>query len=239
MKKFLLSTILIFTACSLLSGQTNTNKVYWVHGFGDNSTTWDTYKEALIPTANQGTSIKWNSSSSLNVAAQTLNTEIYTEVAATKKAIVFGHSAGGLVARKAAQSNSRIRAIITAGTPNQGAGIVTSLKKQSLNNVAKTAISKFENSMAQGNQARIPLLPGIGNPIASLINQFLHFAARIGESLADNAIEDVKKLGSMAAANDMNPDISTNAFLRNLNSTASSNPSSTFMEKRMTISLYE
>lgn len=224
MKKFLLSTILIFTACSLLSGQTNTNKVYWVHGFGDNSTTWDTYKKALIPTANQGTSIKWNSSSSLNVAAQTLNTEIYTEVAATKKAIVFGHSAGGLVARKAAQSNSRIRAIITAGTPNQGAGIVTSLKKQSLNNVAKTAISKFENSMAQGNQARIPLLPGIGNPIASLINQFLHFAARIGESLADNAIEDVKKLGSMAAANDMNPDISTNAFLRNLNSTASSKP---------------
>lgn len=216
MKKFLLSTILIFTACSLLLGQTNTNKVYWVHGFGDDSTTWNTYKKALIPTANQGTSIAWSSLNSLNVAANDLNLRVNMEVRPSRKAIVFGHSAGGLVARKAAQSNSKIQAVITAGTPNQGAGIVTSLKNRSMNNVARSAIAKVQISLAVGTQAVGSLLPGIGNAIASLLSMSFNIAGEVGQSLADNAIEDVKKSYSTVAAQDMNPDISKNAFLKNL-----------------------
>ena len=224
MKKFLISSILVFTACSLLSGQTNNNKVYWVHGFNDNSTTWNTYKQALVPAANQGTSIGWRSELSLVNAANDLNLWINWEVAPSKKAIVFGHSAGGLVARKAAQSNSKIQAVITAGTPNQGAGIVTVLKNRALNNVAETAIFKVQASLALGTQAVGSLLPGIGNAIASLISLSFNIAGEVGKALADNYIEDLKKIYSTPAAEDMNPDIAKNAFLKNLNSTASSTP---------------
>lgn len=224
MKKIIISSILIPIAFSLASGQTNYNKVYWVHGFGDDQYTWNTYKNALIPSKNQGTSIDWSSYSSLSVASNSLNTKINNEVSSSKKAIVFGHSAGGLVARNAAKSNSKIRAVITAGTPNQGAGIVTTLKNKSLNNVAKKAISKVQANLIFGSQAVGSLLPGVGNALASLISTSFGLAGEVGKALADDAIEDLKADYSTRAADDMNPDLSQNAFLKNLNSSASSKP---------------
>ena len=193
-------------------------------GFGDNESTWDTYKNDLIPYANQGTSIGWSSNSSLGVAADLLNAEINKQVSSSKKAIVFGHSAGGLVARKAAQSNSKIRAIITAGTPNQGAGIVTTLKNRSLNNVAKKAVSKVQTNLILGSQAVGSLLPGVGNALVSLISISSGIAGEVGKALADDAIEELKADYSTKAAEDMNPDLSQNSFLRNLNSSTSSKP---------------
>lgn len=224
MKKLIISSILILSAFSFASGQTNTNKVYWVHGFGDKRYTWDTYKNALIPYNNQGTSIGWSYNSSLGVAADMLNTQINNEVSSSKKAIVFGHSAGGLVARKAAQSNSKIRAIITAGTPNQGAGIVTTLKNRSLNNVAKKAASKVQANLILGSQAVGSLLPGVGNALVSLIGISSGLAGEVGKALAEDAVEDVKTSYSKVAAEDMNPDLSRNTFLRNLNASTSSKP---------------
>ena len=226
MKKLIISSILILSAFSLASGQTNANKVYWVHGFGDKDWTWDTYKYSLIPyNKNRGTSIGWSSNSSLGVAADLLNAEINKQVSSSNKAIVFGHSAGGLVARKAAQSNSKIRAIITAGTPNQGAGIVTSLKNRSLNNVAEAAVSKVQANLSLGSLAVNTLLPGVGNSLASLIiSVSCNIAGEVGKALADEAIEDVKADYSTEAAEDMNPDLSQNSFLRNLNSSTSSKP---------------
>lgn len=224
MKKIIISSIMILSAFSFASGQTNTNKVYWVHGFGDNKYTWDTYKNALIPYNNQGTSIWWTFDSSLGVAADMLNTQINNEVSSSKKAIVFGHSAGGLVARKAAQSNSKIRAIITAGTPNQGAGIVTTLKNRSLNNVARKAVSKVQTNLILGSQAVGSLLPGVGNALVSLIGISSGLAGEVGKALAEDAVEDVKTSYSKVAAEDMNPDLSRNTFLRNLNASTSSTP---------------
>ena len=93
-----------------------------------------------------------------------------------------------------------------------------------MNNVAKTAVSKVQMSLAIGTQAVGSLLPGIGNAIASLLSMSFNIAGEVGQSLADNAIEDVKKSYSTVAAQDMNPDISKNAFLKNLNSAASSIP---------------
>ena len=224
MKKIIISSILILSAFFGASGQTTYNKVYWVHGFGDGKNTWDTYKYSLIPYANQGTSIGWKSNLSLNSAVDSLNTYINREVSSSKKAIVFGHSAGGLVARKAAQSNSKIRAIITAGTPNQGAGIVRALKNKALNNVAQAAVSRVQSSLSLGSLAVGSLLPGVGNAIASLISESCDIAGDVGQALADDAIEDVKAYYSTKAAEDMNPNLSQNSFLRNLNSSTSSKP---------------
>ncbi len=215
---------MILTMFSLMQGQTYSNKVYWVHGFRDNSSTWNTYKNALVPYENQGTNISWSENSSLNTAAISLNARINNEVNPSKHAIVFGHSAGGIVARKAALSNNKIRSVITAGTPNQGAGIVTSLKNQSLNNVAQTAISKLQASLSFGTQAVGSLLPGVGNAIAMFLSAAFNIVGEVGQSLANNAIEDIKADYSTVAAEDMNPDLSQNEFLRNLNSSSSSKP---------------
>lgn len=204
----LISTVLIF-------GQ---NKVYWVHGLNDNASTWNTYKSALIERENQGYSIKWYSSSSLERAAGQLNSWINYEVKPSDEAIVFGHSAGGLVARQAAQSNNKIRAIITAGTPNNGAGIVTSLRDKSFNNVAAKAISKVETNLVIGTNAIGSLFPGIGNAIAVAISGASGLAAEVGKALADNAIDKEKNDYSTVAANDMNPDLTKNNFLNKLNS---------------------
>lgn len=62
-----------------------------------------------------------------------------------------------------------------------------------MNNVAKTAVSKVQMSLAIGTQAVGSLLPGIGNAIASLLSMSFNIAGEVGQSLADNAIEDVKK----------------------------------------------
>ena len=195
------------------------NKVFWVHGLGDDQSTWGTYKSALVPSVNQGSSITWYSSSSLEIAANTLNSQIYTEVSSSNKAIVFGHSAGGLVARRAAQSNNRIRAVITAGTPNNGAGIVTSLTNRSFNNVANVASTKVQTSLNLGTQAIASVFSGIAGAIISLIGSSTSLLIEVGKGLGQKEIDDIKNsYSSQAAVSDMNPDLSQNSFLRNLNS---------------------
>lgn len=202
-----------------MHGQTDMNKVYWVHGFGDSSYIWDRYKNDLVDYGYQGERIDWNASFPLGSAADELNRSINREVASSGKAIVFGHSAGGLVARKAALSNSKIRAIITAGTPNNGAGIVTSLNNRSFNNVAEMAIRKADASLVFGHLAVGTLLPGVGNAIMNLIANSILLIGTIGESLANDAIEDIKgDYLRFAAAGDMDPNNSS--FLKALNGTA-------------------
>lgn len=224
MKKIIILAIVLQAVSVAMFGQTNTNKVYWVHGLGDRATVWNTYRNALISRENRGTSIQWYMSYPLQYSADTLNTIINSEVPSSKKAIVFGHSAGGLVARQAARKpGNRIRAIITAGTPNNGAGIVTSINNRSFNNVARKAIGKVQASLSLGAQAIGTLLPGVGNAIAALISGGTVLIGEVGKGLADNAIEDVKNAyNSEAAVCDMDPNNSS--FLRSLNSSTTSIP---------------
>ena len=224
MKNITILSILILATLPSVSANKDYNKVYWVHGFGDNEYTWDTYKYALTPYKNRGTSIGWDENLSLGVASDLLNAKINRETGSSSKAIVFAHSAGGLVARKAAQSNSKIRAVITAGTPNQGAGIVTTIKNRSLNNVAQEAVSMVQANLIFGSLAVGSLLPGVGNVISSLIAASSCIVGDVGIALADEAIEDLKSDYSTRAADDMDPDLSKNSFLADLNSSDSSVP---------------
>lgn len=201
------------------------NKVYWVHGLGDDETTWNTYKSALIPEENQGTSIRWSSGSSLEAAAGKLNTRIASEVSSSSKAIVFGHSAGGLVARRSAQTNNAIRAIITAGTPNNGAGIVKSLNDQSINNVAEKAISRAEASFSLSFSAIGTILPGLGKMLCSLIACSSTILGEIATSMGNDYMDEIKNdFKGKAAVSDMNPSMAVNRFLCRLNASTPSVP---------------
>ena len=198
------------------------NRVYWVHGLNDNDSTWITYKTELVPLENRGSSLKWYSRNSLRTAASSLNSRINREMSLSGKAIVFGHSAGGLVARQAAQKNTKIRAVITAGTPNNGAGIVTSLKNQSFNNVADRAIGKINISTIMGDEAvAATFLPGVITSICSVYQSISKVVNEVLLALAYDKIEETKNdFSSLAAVKDMNPNLAENDFLQNLNSSA-------------------
>lgn len=219
MKRYISTMVFLFISAIILCGQ---NKVYWVHGLNDNSSTWNTYKYALIPDAYQGTSITWDSDYPLSAAADTLNRFINAQVTSGKKAIVFGHSAGGLVARGAARSNGKIRAVITAGTPNNGAGIVTSLHNRSFNNVASKAISIVSKCIKTSTSV-LCSYPNLLSGIAAIINRSANLLADIGSGLAENKINEIKRDYSSQAAEDMNPNLNRN-FLKKLNSTAPTIP---------------
>lgn len=201
------------------------NKVYWVHGLGDDENTWDTYKSALVPESNQGTSIRWEKSQSLSVATSTLHAKISSEVPSTGKAIVFGHSAGGLIARRAAQINGKIRAVITAGTPNHGADVAKAMSNQALNNVSDKARGKATASLSQSIRAIGSVLPGLGLPICSLISSATDLVSELLQIfLIEEKIEELKSDFSVPAVSDMHPDLSRNAFLRSLNASSPSVP---------------
>ena len=224
MKSIVMLAICIVSANIYSSAQDN--KVYWVHGLGDNgsqydetSQNWYVYKHELTATANQGTSIQWSKDNSLSQAGDLLRSYIDAEVASPGKAIVFGHSAGGLVARSASfQPDSRIRAVITAGTPNHGAGIVRSLKNGKFTNVARKAMTKAQISFALGTTAIASLFPGIKAPILVSIGVGMGILGEVGKALGEKAIDDAKKdFSGKAAVVDMDPDLSRNSFLRKLN----------------------
>lgn len=221
MKKHI--TLLAFVFISFATfGQ---NKVYWVHGLNDDGSTWTTYKSSLVPSQNQGSSITWFSHYSLESAANKLNSQVNNEVSSSNKAIVFGHSAGGLVARRAAQKNNQIRAVITAGTPNNGAGIVTSLKNRSFNNVADVAVTRIQSSLNLGTQAIASVFSGIAGAIISLIGSTSSLLVEVGKGFGQDELNNIKNYFSgLAAVSDMNPDQSQNTFLRKLNSSAPTIP---------------
>ena len=215
MKNIIISILLIVNALTT-AGQ---NRIYWVHGLNDNMHTWDVYKSSLSDSSHSGTSINWYSGDSLHRSSLALNRIIGREIAGKDRAIIFGHSAGGLIARDAAaQTGNHIRAVITAGTPNKGAGIVSSINNKTFNNAAKTAINKVHVSVSIGTMAIASVLPGLAKPIASLLASCFNLGSVVGKGLADDAVEEYKKYFSgKAAVADMNPDLSKNRFLRNLN----------------------
>lgn len=195
------------------------NKVYWVHGLNDNNRfNWYVYEQALVAVRNQGTSIQWSSNYSLRSASDNLNYYIGEEVSYNKKAIVFGHSAGGLVARNAAlMPGNKIRAVITAGTPNKGAGIVASMRSGKIINVVDKAIHKVKRSSIIGTNAIAFSIPGVSIPIVAAINKMESDVFDIGEQFAKNVLYAIFKSFELPSVDDMNPSDKKNLFLQNLN----------------------
>ena len=202
------------------------NKVYWVHGLNDNNRfNWYVYEQALVAVRNQGTSIQWSSKYSLRSASDNLNYYIGEEVSYNKKAIVFGHSAGGLVARNAAlMPDSKIRAVITAGTPNKGAGIVASIKSGKITNVVDKAMNMVKANLIISTNAIALIFPGISTSLLASINLVELGLTRNVHVEVQNIIKEILKDYSSPAVDDMDPSDRNNAFLKNLNDTSPTIP---------------
>ncbi len=150
MKRIAIYAVFALLFCISSGGQ---SKVYFVHGLNDRDSVWTVYKNALVRPENQGRNFNWYSSSPLEYSASRLNSTIkYWDYA--DNAIVFGHSAGGLIAREAAlQPGSKIRSIITAGTPNHGAGIVRAINDGTAQNLVTATAKKLYAAYLEGSAA--------------------------------------------------------------------------------------
>ena len=229
MRKFFTTVLFFILVASPLVAQDNL--VYWVHGLNDNRSTlekdqvWYVYKYTLTKTDNRGTSIQWESTSSLATAADTLNAYISREVSNPGKAIVFGHSAGGLVARQAAKtSGGKIRAVITAGTPNSGAPIITSLKNGSIDKLAVKGLTTI------GAAISASLIAYDGSNIlrkafSAILGAETFFMTLLGDVFGVVYI-DINKGHYLRkqSVKDMDPDLSKNSFLAGLNASAPTTP---------------
>ena len=211
--------ILVCLAALLSYGSLNAQKkVYWIHGYNDNHEIWQKYRSVLTDSSHRGAEIDWYASDSLTVSAQDVASTI------SSPAILIGHSAGGLVARKAVEYNSRIKAIITAGSPNKGAGIVSSVKNKSYRNVIRTASLKIENcataSLAAFASIAWPLsLESIIEPLRLLIFTVVDY--KVAEWLYDLLDDIEKEYKKDPSFQDMNPE---GQFIKELNSKRCSVP---------------
>ena len=165
-------------------------KVYWIHGYNDNHEVWQRYRSILTDSSHRGAEIDWYASDSLTVSAQDVASTI------SSPAILIGHSAGGLVARKAVEYNSRIRAIITAGSPNKGAGIVSSVKNKSYRNIIGEASLKIQSCVSSSLAALASIIfpatsiSSVIEPLRILVLSMIDIGVNCWISQKLNDIED-------------------------------------------------
>ena len=211
--------ILVCLAALLSYGSLNAQKkVYWIHGYNDNHEIWQKYRSVLTDSSHRGAEIDWYASDSLTVSAQDVASTI------SSPAILIGHSAGGLVARKAVEYNSSIKGIITAGTPNLGAEIVAKVNDKSYRNVIRTASFKIENcataSLAALASIAWPLSLGdVIEPLRLLVFAVVDY--KVAEWLYD-LLDDIEHDYTIDPSfQDMNP---KGHFIKELNSKRCSVP---------------
>lgn len=222
MKRYIISLAILLVTAAFADGQT---KIYWVHGFRNNETPlWDSYKNALTSEENRGTNVAWGMDEHLQDAADRLNALIESEVPEGDRAIVFGHSAGGLVSRAAAAvPGNRIRAVITAGSPNHGAGFARAARNDSANEFVTKTLRRIEHSLSLSVQAGASLSPEAGRAVIVLIASSTSLGEKIAELLGGVLIDLLKDIFEKKnAVADMDPDNS--AFLEKLNGTAPTVP---------------
>ncbi|MGB4847718.1 MAG: hypothetical protein WBP41_07340 [Saprospiraceae bacterium] len=149
--------------------------VAWVHGLGEDETTWDIY-DNLFHMERQmiGSSRDYSTSFGVASFATAVSSEILsvfpnTSGPATQN-IGIGHSLGGLAIRELdrtrTESNRRLGGLITIGTPNDGATIVTSIRNGDVTRASQDACER----LAAGPLSEVPF---VGVIVQSISNDVL------------------------------------------------------------------
>lgn len=112
---------IILVTCFMLCMTAYTQKKFiWLHGLegekGPN--TWDIYQQYLTTT--NGYVFEYPSNNSITGIASNLYQNLIKPVEQDANLVVIAHSMGGLVARTLPDFSTKIKGIITVGTPNSG-----------------------------------------------------------------------------------------------------------------------
>lgn len=208
-----------FTTLKAAISKQNVN-VYWIHGLYEDGLFWKDFCEEITP----GNGICLEYDSDYPGGAAGIAAELNKQISDSKKAIIIGHSAGGLIARSIMQMNDNVIAVITVGTPNRGAGIVSSVMTQGymsivnmiLNN-ANNALDNVENALDEAQQF---LFIGWCAELRQIINDAAF--VRVLNDLIDDI--DKSSISAWVDENYNSPlffDMDSNSYyLRNLNNSS-------------------
>lgn len=159
MKKYIFAALMCLFAMQGFAQK----QVQWIHGLNSDKSFWQRYRQTLVPASYRGTEITWDATEHTTVIARSVGTKV------TSNSILIGHSAGGLVARAVQKANSNVKAVVTVGTPNQGAGIVQAMNNKAYYNViddlewrGQRALSKTATALTHG----APPISWIFGPLA-------------------------------------------------------------------------
>lgn len=144
--------------------ETQDRPVIWVHGLGEDGTTWDIYED-LFDEERQIAGSSRNYIDGLGVAtfATSVENGMITDFPGTFGPgctnIGIGHSLGGLAIRELDRTrignNRRLGGLITIGTPNRGAPIVNSIQ----NGIVTAVMNDACLRLSAGPLSDIPFIP--------------------------------------------------------------------------------
>ena len=106
----------------------------------------------------------------------------------TANAVLIAHSAGGLVARSMQKKNAKVKAIVTLGTPNQGAGIVKVLNNRTYRNVINELGNRGERAVQKSLKAAnrcVPPITWVISPLTNTARKVLSVAMALTKSIAN------------------------------------------------------
>lgn len=188
LKKYILLCLSVLAIVSSVYGQ---KKVVWLHGLQGDQTpsTWDMYQTHF--TSTNGQVVKYASVfNSVKSAAASLTNEKINP--SNQDIILVGHSMGGLVSRSMLPNNSKIKGIISAGSPNQGSSLIANAINGKVFNVFETGISKSSVAIDKSLAAAVfcaPPVSTISAPVAVGLNAFKN-TALVGLAVAKSVIGD-------------------------------------------------
>ncbi|MEO1263384.1 MAG: hypothetical protein AAFZ15_31530 [Bacteroidota bacterium] len=204
-KGFFRPLLAIAFALSLTCLFSQDRNVMYVHGLGENATTWDIY-DALFDAERQhdGRSPNFVDGAGVAAMATSVSGGVITGFPGSSGPstlnIGIGHSMGGLgireVDRTRTGNTQRFGALVTVGSPNNGAQIINSVRDGSVTDAMEDACEK----LSAGPLSEIPgmlgvFVSGVGNDVICSI-----LADELLDGLITNAVagpsEDDMVVGS-------------------------------------------
>lgn len=143
MKPSIYITIVVLMLGSLVQAQDR--RTHYLHGLNDNAAVWRIYEPTFEAQRRMNaTAHEYNNASVVGV--RTSETFLENRIGGTQNYLI-GHSMGGLVARELErQTPIEVNAIITIGTPNNGAFVATNVR----NGMARNLINRAINDLSTG-----------------------------------------------------------------------------------------
>lgn len=196
-------SIFAFALFALVLNINAQNNYKWIHGLNGTEDSWKIYKEAFTPV--NGSMLKYSSDKSITSIAEVVWNENYNQF--NQNTILIGHSMGGLVARELERNHStKIKGIITLGTPHQGAHVAKELQNGKLNALARKTFAKVTNSLQVSTTAFMFTIPGISFPVIVKTNDVMNkLNAAMGVAIGPVVNTVVSSAFNKACSDDLQP----------------------------------
>ena len=217
-----ITIILLFCNNSSLNAQNTLakKKIALIHGLNSSSSFWNPFFPVLGEKGYDWCAPSYNSS--YPTGASGIASDIFNSYLQDGQYILIGHSAGGLIARSIKRNHSdNIKGVVTIGTPNYGAGIITSMQDASYLNILDEMVENTEIAMSSTYEAFFNIVWPFGTFVKPILDMLYYETINSFNNSIENRIYPAIKeyidenYLQLQLVEDMDP---SSAFLTNLNS---------------------